>query len=300
MEDYSRNLAELERRFANDEACRDYLMFLRWPDGFRCARCGGDQFWPQRITLLQCAGCDYQSSVIAGRMFQDTHTPLTLWFRAIWYVTSQKNGASALGVQRIMGLGSYRTAWAWLHKLRCAMVRPGRDRLQGRVEVQETFVGGEEDGVRGRRRGDKSLIVIAVEVEGKRIGRIRLRSIPDASAASLHPFIADSVEPGSIIHTDGWPGYKGLEQKGHLCETSVIGKQPKDAVKLLPHVHLIVALLKRWLLGTHQGAVSRAYLGYYLDEFTFRFNRRKSKSRGKLFYRLLEQAVNTAPAVGAT
>jgi len=259
VEDYPRNLAELERRFATDEACRDYLMLLRWPNGFRCPRCGSDQFWPQRITLLQCVRCDYQSSVIAGTLLQDTHTPLTLWFRAIWYVTSQKNGASALGVQRIIGLGSYRTAWAWLHKLRRAMVRPGRDRLQGRVEVEATFVGGEEDGVRGPRRGDKSLVVIAVEVEGKSIGRIRLRSIADASAASLHSFIADAVEPGSTLHTDGWPGYKGLEQKGYLCETSVIGKQPKDAVKLLPHVHLIVALLKRWLMGTHQGAVSRVY-----------------------------------------
>src|SRR6516165_12065905 len=190
------------------------------------SRCGSDQFWPQRITLLQCVRCDYQSSVIAGTLLQDTHTPLTLWFGAIWYVTSQKNGASALGVQRILGLGSYRTAWAWLHKLRRAMVRPGRDRRQGRVEVEATFVGGEEDGVRGPRRGDKSLVVIAVEVEGKSIGRIRLRSIPDASAASLHSFIADSVEPGSTLHTDGWPGYKGLEQKGYLCETSVIGKQP--------------------------------------------------------------------------
>ena len=194
------------------------------------------------------------------------------------------------------GLGSYRTAWGWLHKLRRAMVRPGRDRLQGRVEVDETFVGGEEDGIGGRRRGDKSLIVIAVEVEGKKVGRIRLRSVPDASAASLHLFIGDSIEPGSTVHTDGWQGYKGLEQKGYPCETSVIGKQRKDAVKLLPHVHLVVALLKRWLLGTHQGAVSRAYLAYYLDEFTFRFNRRKSKSRGKLFYRLVEQAVTT-PAV---
>lgn len=170
------------------------------------------------------------------------------------------------------------------------MVRAGRDRLQGRVEVDETFVGGEEDGIGGRRRGDKSLIVIAVEVEGKRVGRIRL------PAASLHSFIGDSIEPGSTVHTDGWQGYKGLEQKGYPCETSVIGKQRKDAVKLLPHVHLVVALLKRWLLGTRQGAVSRAYLAYYLDEFTFRFNRRKSKSRGKLFYRLVEQAVTT-PAV---
>ena len=228
-------------------------------------------------------------------MFQDTHAPLTLWFRAMWYITSQKNGTSALGLQRILGLGSYRTAWAWLHKLRRAMVRPGRDRLHGRVEVDETFVGGEEDGVRGRRRGDKSLIVVAVEVEGKRVGRIRLRSIPDASAGSLHSFIRDSIEPGSTVHTDGWPGYQGLEKKGYTCEISVIGKQPKDAVKLLPHVHLVVALLKRWLLGTHQGAVSRVYLSYYLDEFTFRFNRRKSKSRGKLFYRLVEQAVTTSP-----
>jgi transposase-like protein len=295
MEDYPRNLVEFERRFATDEVCRDYLMHVRWPAGFRCSRCGGGKFWPQRVLLLQCAACDYQSSVIAGTIFQDTHAPLTLWFRAMWYVTSQKNGTSALGLQRILGLGSYRTAWAWLHKLRRVMVRPGRDRLHGRVEVDETFVGGEEDGHRGRRRGDKSLIVIAVEVEGKRVGRIRLRSIPDASAASLHSFIKDSIEPGSTVHTDGWQGYKGLEQNGFGCETSVIGKQPKDAVNLLPHVHLVVALLKRWLLGTHQGAVSRAYLAYYLDEFTFRFNRRTSKSRGKLFYRLVEQAVTTAP-----
>jgi transposase-like protein len=295
MEDYPRNLGEFERLFATDELCRDYLMHLRWPTGFRCPRCGGNKFWPQRIILFHCADCDYQSSVIAGTIFQDTHAPLTLWFRAMWYITSQKNGTSALGLQRILGLGSYRTAWAWLHKLRRAMVRPGRDRLQGWVEVDETFVGGEEDGVRGRRRGDKSLIVVAVEVEGKRVGRIRLRSIPDASAASLHSFIRDSIEPGSTIHTDGWPGYQGLEKKGYPCEISVIGKQPKDAVKLLPHVHLVVALLKRWLLGTHQGAVSRVYLSYYLDEFTFRFNRRKSKSRGKLFYRLVEQAVTTPP-----
>jgi transposase-like protein len=176
------------------------------------------------------------------------------------------------------------------------MVRPGRDRLHGRVEVDESFIGGEEDGVSGRRRGDKSLLVVAVEVKGKRVGRIRLRSIQDASADSLHSFVLDSIEPGSTVHTDGWQGYKGLEQKGYKCEFTVIGKQRKDAVKLLPYVHLVVSLLKRWLLGTHQGAVSRTYLDYYLDEFTFRFNRRESKSRGKLFYRLVHQAVTTAPA----
>jgi transposase-like protein len=296
VEDYPRNLAEFERRFGTEEVCRDYLVQLRWPDGFHCPRCECGKFWPQRIILLQCAACDYQSSVTAGTIFQDTHAPLTLWFRAIWYITSQKNGTSALGLQRILGLGSYRTAWTWLHKLRRAMVRTGRDRLHGRVEVDETFVGGEEDGIFGRRRGDKSLIVIAVEVEGRGLGRVRLRSIPDASAASLHPFVVDSIEPGSTVHTDGWQGYKGLEQKGYACEATVIGKQRKDAIQLLPHVHLVVSLLKRWLLGTHQGAVSRAHLAYYLDEFTFRFNRRTSKSRGKLFYRLVQQAVLTAPA----
>jgi transposase-like protein len=296
VEDYPRNLAEMERRFATEDACRDYLMQLRWPDGFRCPRCGCSRFWPQRVILLQCAACGYQSSATAGTIFQDTHAPLTVWFRAIWYVTSQKNGTSALGLQRVLGLGSYRTAWTWLHKLRRAMVRPGRDRLHGRVEVDETFVGGEEDGIVGRRRGDKSLIVIAVEVQEHGLGRIRLRSISDASAASLHPFVVDSIEPGSTVHTDGWQGYRGLDQKGYACEVTVIGRQRKDAIKLLPHVHLVVALLKRWLLGTHQGAVSRAHLAYYLDEFTFRFNRRTSKSRGKLFYRLVQQAVLTAPA----
>ena len=296
MDDYPRDLAEFERRFATEEVCRDYLAQLRWPDGFRCPRCGCGKFWPQRVILLHCAACDYQSSVIAGTIFQDTHAPLTLWFRAIWYITSQKNGTSALGLQRILGLGSYRTAWAWLHKVRRAMVRPGRDRLHGRVEVDETFVGGEEDGISGRRRGDKSLIVVAVEVEGKGIGRIRLRSIQDASANSLHSFVVDSIEPDSTVHTDGWQGYKGLEQKNYKCESTVIGKQRKDAVKLMPHVHLVISLLKRWLLGTHQGAASRAHMAYYLDEFTFRFNRRTSKSRGKLFYRLVQQAVTTAPA----
>ena len=295
MEDYPGNLAEFELRFSTEDVCRDYLVQLRWPEGFRCPRCGCGRFWPQRIVLLHCAGCDYQSSGTAGTIFQDTHAPLTLWFRAMWYITSQKNGTSALGLQRILGLGSYRTAWTWLHKLRRAMVRPGRDRLHGRVEVDETFVGGEEEGISGRRRGEKSLIVIAVEVEDQGLGRVRLRSIPDASAASLHPFVVDSIEPGSTVHTDGWQGYKGLERKGYTCAVTVIGKQRKDAIKLLPHVHLVVSLLKRWLLGTHQGAVSRVHLAYYLDEFTFRFNRRKSKSRGKLFYRLVQQAVLTAP-----
>jgi transposase-like protein len=222
--------------------------------------------------------------------------PLTLWFRAMWYVTSQKNGASALGLQPALGLRSYKTAWAWLHKLRRAMVRPGRDRLKGWVEVDESYLGGEEEGARGRLTLDKALIAVAAEADGKGIGRIRLRHIADAAAGSLHAFVLDSIEPGSTVHTDGWQAYAGLDKKGYDHEVSPLRGRHKDAHNVLPRVHLVVALVKRWLLGTHQGAVSRQHLAYYLDEFTFRFNRRKSRSRGKLFYRLVEQAVTTAPS----
>jgi transposase-like protein len=246
--------------------------------------------------LRRCAVCDYQISVTAGTVFQDTHKPLTMWFRAMWYVTSQKNGGSALGMQRVLGLKSYQTAWAWLHKLRRAMVRPGRDRLTGWVEVDETYLGGLEEGVPGRQHGDKALIVVAAQADGNRIGRIRLRAIPDASAESLHPFVKDCIEPGSTVHTDGWKGYHGLDRLGYDHEITVLRGRSKEAGQLLPRVHLVVSLLKRRLVGTHQGAVSRTHLPSYLDEFTFRFNRRRSRSRGKLFFRLVQQAVATDPA----
>lgn len=295
MENYPRNLAEFEARFSSEEACREYLVRLRWPEGFRCPRCGEGKTWPVRGVLLQCAACGYQSSVTAGTIFQDTRKPLTLWFRAMWAVTSQKNGASAKGLQRVLGLGSYDTAWTWLHKLRRAMVRPGRDRLSGVVEVDETYWGSEEESVRGRQSGNKVLIVIAAQEDGKGIGRIRMRRIPDASAGSLMPFIEEAVEPGSIVHTDGWLGYDPVERTGYRHRITILKGQSESASGLLPRVHLAASLLKRWLLGTHQGAVSEEHLDYYLDEFTFRFNRRKSRSRGKLFQRLAEQAVAVGP-----
>jgi transposase-like protein len=213
----------------------------------------------------------------------------------MWYVTSQKNGASALGIQRVLGLGSYQTAWTWLHKLRRAMVRPSRDKLSGWVEVDETYFGGLEEGKTGRGGEDKALIVIAAQADGKAIGRVRMRVIKDASAESLHGFVEDCIEPGSTLHTDGWPGYSGLQKKGYDHEITRLRGNLKDASKLLPRVHRVASLLKRWLLGTHQGAISHQHLVYYLDEFTFRFNRRRSKSRGKLFFRLVEQALATAP-----
>jgi transposase-like protein len=175
------------------------------------------------------------------------------------------------------------------------MVRPDRDRLHGWVEVDETVVGGLEEGIAGRKKGDKALIVIAAEVDGPGIGRIRLRAIQDASAGSLHSFVQDCIQPGSTLHTDGWQGYAGLEQKGYEREITVLRGRRKEASELMPRVHRTASLFKRWLIGTHQGAVSHEHLPYYLDEFTFRFNRRRSKSRGKLFFRLMQQAASTAP-----
>jgi transposase-like protein len=230
----------------------------------------------------------------AGTIFQDTRKPLGMWFRAMWFATNQKTGASALGLQRLLGLASYLTAWTWLHKLRRAMVRPGRDRLSGQVEVDETYIGGEKPGKRGRGALGKSLVLIAAEQDGRRIGRIRLVRVPDASGESLEEAIRRSIIPGSTINTDGWKGYSRLISHGYAH--SVVRKTAEIGDNLLPHCHRVASLLKRWILGTHQGAVSHDHLDYYLDEYTFRFNRRTSRSRGKLFYRLVQQAVSVEPA----
>jgi transposase-like protein len=295
MEDYPRTLLELERRFSTEEDCRQYLASLRWPDGFVCPRCGGQKGWPMARGLWLCGQCRHQCSVKAGTIFQDSRLPLTLWFRAMWYVCSQKNGVSAMGVQRVLGFGSYQTAWAWLHKLRRAMVRPGRDRLRGRIEVDETYIGGRESAP-GRGALSKSLVVIAAEEAGAGIGRIRLACIPAASREVLGAFIAGAIEPGSAIHTDGWSGYDLLASQGYAHQVTKLKGKPADAaVVLLPRVHRVASLLQRWLLGTHQGAVSGDHLAYYLDEFTFRFNRRTSASRGKVFYRLVQQVVQVPP-----
>ena len=293
-EDFPHNLAELERRFAADETCRAYLSRLRWPEGWVCPRCQHRQAWSLGRGLYRCRQCHYEVSVTAGTVFQDSHLPLTTWFRAIWFVTSQKNGGSALGLQRVLGLGSYKTAWALLHKLRRAMVRPGRDRLTGTVEVDETYWGGSEKGVMGRQTHDKALIIIAAQEDGDGLGRIRLSRIPNANRTTLHGFIAQAIEPGAVVRTDGFSAYQGLH--GYVHQPRVQGRDPEAASKLLPRVHLVASLLKRWLLGTHHGAMDQSYLDYYLDEFTFRFNRRKSASRGKLFYRLVQQAVQVSPA----
>ena len=297
MEDYPRTLMELERRFATNRDCRTYLFALRWPEGFVCPRCQARQAWAMKRNLWLCTACRHQASVTAGTIFQDSHLSLTVWLRAIWHVTSQKNGISALGLQRVLGLGSYKTAWAMLHKLRRAMVRPGRDRLRGLVEVDETYWGGPEEDVIGRQTEKKALIVVGVELDGRSMGRIRLRRIPDLTQEVLHGFISQAVEPGTTVRTDGLPAYRGMKDYFHDRK---VQRRQASGEHLLPHVHRVVSLLKRWLMGTHQGAIGHEYLDYYLDEFTFRFNRRKSASRGKLFYRLVQQAVHIEPAPYAT
>jgi len=210
-------------------------------------------------------------------------------------VTSQKYGASALGVKRALGLGSYQTAWSWLHKLRRAMVRPGRNLLHGSIEVDETYVGGtKKGGKRGRGAEGKEIVVIALEIhDPKGYGRVRMKRIPDVSANSLIQFICEVVEPGSEIRTDGWKGYPDLVKHGYAHKQTVLSDSGDPAHVAMPGVHRIAALLKRVLLSTHQGAVRGKHLDYYLDEYTFRFNRRTSRSRGLLFYRLMEQAVET-------
>jgi transposase-like protein len=218
-----------------------------------------------------------------------------MWFQAMWFVTSQKAGGSALGLQKALGLGSYQTAWTWLHKLRRAMVRPSRDRLRGVVEVDETYIGGVEAAVRGRKTAKKTIVVIAAEQDGRGIGRIRLRRVPGVSGPTLLKFLRDAVEPGSEVHTDGWYGYGRVGEAGYAHVATNLKRTGKIAHELLPRVHRVASLLSRWLLGTHQGAVRPHHLDYYLDEFTFRFNRRRSRARGLLFYRLLQQAVNTNP-----
>jgi transposase-like protein len=296
MSDYPQTVLDFNERFHDDAACRAYLESIRWPEGPHCPRCPQARVWKMKAPFYRCAACGHDFTVTAGTLFADTHLPLRLWFQAMWYVVNQKNGASALGVQRVLGLGSYRTAWRWLHKLRRAMVRPGRDRLSGAVEVDEVYIGGERPGKRGRGAAGKALVLIAAQVDGSKIGRIRLARVADASAPVLSQATAAAVSPGSQVLTDGWNGYATIKAKGYrhavVRESAVVG------ANLLPRANRVASLLQRWLLGTHQGAVAAAHLDYYLDEFTFRFNRRTSGSRGLLFQRLVEQALALSPVRG--
>lgn len=299
--DYPRTWSQFLEWFHDESVCLTYLEKLRWPDGFICPRCGNhtDAYKLSRGRLM-CRSCRYQCTVTAGTIFSKTRIPLHNWFAAIWYVTNQKNGVSALGLQRVLGIGSYQTAWTILHKLRRAMVNPNREKLRGVVEVDETFLGGPEGGKRSAIQylSKKLTVIIAVEMlDPKGFGRIRLRRISSATKENAIPFIQEEIELGATIQTDGSLIYHTLPDLGYVREKIVHLGADTPAHVTMPGVHRIASLLKRWLLGTFQGSVKSEQLDYYLDEFTFRFNRRTSKSRGLLFYRLLEQAVNTEPVI---
>lgn len=293
--DYPMDLSEFDAFFPDEDACRRYLERLRWPEGFVCPKCGVEaEPWRMERGLLLCSHCRAQTSATAGTIFQGTRKPLRTWFIAAWEITGQKYGASALGVKRLLGVKSYETAWSWLHKFRRAMVREDRAKLSGLVEVDETYVGGEEAGVSGRETEKKAIVAVAVErKDGRGYGRVRLRHVPDVKRSTLEAFVTEQIARGATVHTDGWSGYKKLADLGYEHVVTVQSSSADPAHALMPGVHRVASLLKRWLLGTLQGGVSRAHLEYYLDEFVFRFNRRTSKSRGLLFYRLLEGAVQT-------
>ncbi len=274
--DFPRSLKEFQADFRDEGACEAYLAASRWPEGYRCARCGhGEAFHLPQRRLWQCKSCGYQSSVTAGTVLHRTRTPLTQWFWAAYLVTTHTPGLSALQLQRQLDIKCYETAWAMLHKLRRAMVRLDRDRLKERVEVDEAYLGGPEVGLKGGRQLlDKALLVAAVEIRGKASGRVRLQVVPDASASSLTGFVREHVAPGAVVLTDGWGGYAPLQGMGYRHRPKTMGG-PQRAAQILPRVHRVLGNLQTWLRGTHHG-VGNQHLQVYLDEFTFRFNRRRT------------------------
>lgn len=300
--DYPRNWSEFLDWFASEEACLGYLEKLRWPGGFVCPACGvADEPYRSSRSRLMCRSCSHQGSVTAGTIFDKTRTPLRVWLAAAWYVTNQKLGVSALGLKRVLGLGSYETAWTMLHRFRRAMVRPERELLKGEVEVDETYLAisdrNEPVSSEGRKsKTNKILVAIAVEIlQPKGFGRIRLRRIDNDSDACVVPFVQDNIAPGARVRTDGSAAYRALSKLGFEHTRQVMLRAESPAHVTMPGVHRVASLVKRWILGTHHGSVQPGHLDAYLDEFVFRFNRRTSTSRGMLFYRLMQQAVATGP-----
>ena len=290
---YPENQIEFRKMFNTEDDCLKYLKAIRWPNGFECPVCGSVRSWEKKDLRYECRDCGKETTVTSGTIFHRSTKPLLIWFIAIWWVIAQKNGVSAKGLQKILGLGSYQTAWTWLHKFRRLMVAGNRSKLSGIIEVDETLVGGSISGKRGRGAEGKSLVIIAVEVKGNKTGRARLARIPDASSDSLEEFIKNNIDGSSTVITDGWAGYNGVSKL--VDEHRVHKGMLDDNDEVLPNVHRVASLLKRWLLGTHQSYLTKNKLDYYLDEYVFRYNRRTSNSRGLLFYRIVQQAVITQP-----
>lgn len=275
---YPRSIMEFTRKFATEEQCLDYLVRCRWPDGFRCRRCGSEKAWPRPDRkAMRCAGCDLITTVTAGTAMHRSRLPLKSWMWAAYLVATDKRGVSALGLQRQLGLTRYETAYQLLQKLRSAMVAPERTQLCGMVEIDETLIGAPIRGRKDRTASDKAVVVGAVEVlptkTGTQPGRIRLRHVATSSKPRLMAFVKDSVEPGALVITDGHETYDEVEKLGyeHGIESTTMGEAQENVLK---HLHMVFSNLKTWIEGTHHGGISKKHLQRYLDEFTFRFNRR--------------------------
>ncbi len=293
IEDFPKNELEFDRRFQHEQACLDYLFNMRWPQGFVCPECGHRQYWQSSRDLFLCRNCQKQISVTAGTIFHGAKKPLPVWFKALWWFSTHTSGVNAVALQRMLGLGSYRTAWNWLQRFRTCTIFPDRQSLAGNVEADEIYLGGERSGKRGRGADHKCKIAVAVERQGKKLGRLRMQVVDDCSSAQLLPFIKNNVAAGSQVMTDGWKGYNGLEKD--FVHHRVLSSQTEDKASVLPGVHLVASLVKRIILGTFQGRFDPEYLQRYLDEYVFRFNRRTCKSPGKRFWRIMQQAVSVPP-----
>ena len=287
IEDFPMSEIEFEKRFSTEQACMNYLADMKWPEGFCCQRCGHREYWISAKRLYICTRCESGFSLTAGTVMHGTKKPLTYWFKAMWWFTTRKSGVNAVNLKELLGLGSYQTAWTWLHKLRRCTIRQSRERLSGNVEVDEFFIGGQKPGKRGRGANGKTIVLAAVEKKGNRFGRIRLQIVPDCCGDVLEQFVGMNVIPGSCVRTDGWKGYNFASKL--YAHDKVIASQTVDKNSVLPGVHMVASLVKRLMLGTFQGRFGPEHLQSYMDEYVFRFNRRTSRNIGKKFMRIAQQ-----------
>ena len=286
---YPKDQLEFEDQFRTETDCVEYFKQIRWPKGFMCRKCGESEYWPQSRSRYTCKICNFQSTLYSGTMFECSRLKLRLWYRAIWWMINQKHGTSAAGLQKGLGIKSYKTAWLMLHKIRSAMVDPRRLKLSGNIEVDEAWVGGKKHGFGSKGSKENPIVVVAIEFNEKSLGRLRMEHIELNTTFLLTRFIENNIEQDSHLYTDEWSGYKSIQTRGYKHTATASSRAVDNNV--LPRVHLVIALLKTWLQGTHHGRIERKHLQAYLDEFVFRFNRRNSASRGLLFKRLLESAI---------
>ena len=289
-EDFPRSEIEFDARFSQPEACYSYLFQQIWPGGFMCKKCGHKRYWLSSRQLYICTKCEHQHSLTAGTIMGSSKKPITYWFKAMWWFTTRKSGINAVNLKELLGFGSYATAWSWLQKLRRCTIRQNREKLSGRVEVDEFTIGGERSGKRGRGAEGKTIVVIAVERNDtqKQIGRARMHVALNFSGASLGSIIHDNIAPWATIATDNWSSYNVIDEQRYNREITNQSKS-KDYEKLYV-AHLVTTLVKRLIRSTFQGRFEPKYLQSYLDEYVFRFNRRKSLNIGKKFMRIVQQA----------